>query len=217
MVKLVIATNNAGKQVEFRELLAGWPGEIVFPQDLDLALDVEEKGDSFAEIAALKARAYATASGLPCLADDSGLEVDALGGAPGIYTARYAGPGASDADRYNKLLAALGDLPLEQRTARFRCAVALALPGNADADDQAGDSGQTSVEGDVSVTQGTCEGVIDFEPRGTNGFGYDPVFYLPEYGRTMAELPDTVKNQISHRARALQAARGMLDELVSGR
>ena len=197
MVRLCIATNNAGKQTEFRELLADWPGEIVFPQDLGLALEVEEKGPSFAEIAAFKARAYAEASGLPCLADDSGLEVDALGGAPGVHTARYAGPGASDADRYNKLLDALGDTPLQQRTARFCCAVALAAPGGA-----------------VSVAEGTCEGAIAFEPRGANGFGYDPVFYLPQYGHTMAELPDTVKNQISHRARAVQAARRMLDALL---
>jgi XTP/dITP diphosphohydrolase len=202
MTKLCIATHNAGKQVEFRELLADWPGEIVFPADLGLALEVEERGDSFAEIAALKAVAYARASGLPCLADDSGLEVDALGGAPGVYTARYAGPGASDADRYNKLLAELGDLPPEQRTARFRCAVALAYPDGA-----AGGRG-------VDVVEGTCEGVIAFAPRGEHGFGYDPVFYLPEHGRTMAELPAGVKNRISHRARAMQAARGMLDELL---
>jgi len=202
MIKLCIATNNAGKQVEFRELLAGWPGEIVFPADLGLALDVEERGDSFADIAVLKAVAYAEVSGLPCLADDSGLEVDALGGAPGIYTARYAGPGASDADRYRKLLAELGDLPPERRTARFRCAVALAYP----------DGAATGKE--VDVAEGTCEGVIAFAPRGEHGFGYDPVFYLPEHGRTMAELPAEVKNRISHRARAMQAARGMLDKLL---
>jgi len=202
MTKLCIATNNAGKQVEFRELLAGWPGEIVFPRDLGLSLEVEERGDSFAEIAALKARAYARASGMPSLADDSGLEVDALGGAPGIYTARYAGPGASDVDRYRKLLAALGDTPAERRTARFRCAVALAYPAG------------KAVAGEVAVVEGTCEGVIAFEPRGDHGFGYDPVFYLPEYARTMAELPAQLKNQISHRARAVQAARGLLDALL---
>jgi XTP/dITP diphosphohydrolase len=203
MVRLLIATNNIGKQIEFRELLADWPGEIVFPRDVGLTLEVEESGDSFADIAALKARAFARASGLPSLADDSGLEVDALDGAPGIYTARYAGPAASDADRYHKLLDALGDLPLAQRTARFRCAVALALPGYAHKD---------GIQ--VSVAEGTCEGLIAFAPRGTHGFGYDPVFYLPKYKRTMAELPDTVKNQISHRARAVQAARRMLDALL---
>ena len=196
--KLCIATNNRGKQAEFRELLAGWPGEIVFPQDLGLTLDVKEVGDSFAEIAALKATAYAAASGLPCLADDSGLEVDALDGAPGIYTARYAGPGASDADRYHKLLEALKETPEDRRGARFRCAVALARPGHAQA----------------QIAEGTCEGWIAFAPSGSEGFGYDPVFTVPEYGCTMAELPREVKNQISHRARALQAARHLLDALL---
>jgi XTP/dITP diphosphohydrolase len=211
LTKLCIATRNAGKQVEFRELLTDWPGEIVFPQDLDLHLDVKEVGDSFAEIAAVKARAYARASGLPCLADDSGLEVDALDGGPGIYTARYAGPGASDADRYRKLLAALEGVPQEARTARFRCAVAVARPGA-----PVGSNG-TARESDicVEVAEGTCEGVIAFAPRGAHGFGYDPVFALPEYGRTMAELPAEVKNRISHRARALQAARGLLDALLT--
>jgi XTP/dITP diphosphohydrolase len=198
MTRLCIATNNRGKQVEFRELLADWAGEIVFPQDLGLRLEVEEAGDSFAEIAALKAAAYAAASGLPCLADDSGLEVDALDGAPGIYTARYAGPGASDADRYRKLLNALAAIPEGRRGARFRCAVALVRPGHAQA----------------QIAEGTCEGRIAFEPSGGEGFGYDPVFTVPEYGCTMAELPREVKNQISHRARALQAARPLLDALL---
>jgi XTP/dITP diphosphohydrolase len=210
VTRLCIATRNAGKQVEFRELLADWPGEIVFPQDLGLDLDVEEVGDSFAEIAALKARAYARASGLSCLADDSGLEVDALGGAPGIYTARYAGPGASDADRYRKLLAELEGVPEEARTARFRCAVAVARPtAPTGSDSPARESGIC-----VDVAEGTCEGLIALAPQGTHGFGYDPVFYLPGYGRTMAELPAEVKNRISHRARALQAARGLLDALL---
>jgi len=195
--KLLIATNNRGKQTEFRELLAGWPGEIVFPQDLGLKLDVEEVGDSFAEIAALKATAYAAASGLPCLADDSGLEVDELGGAPGIYTARYAGPGASDADRYQKLLNELAETPEARRTARFRCAVALVRPGE-----------------QALTAEGTCEGRIAFAPRGSEGFGYDPVFFVPEYSCTMAEVPAEIKNQISHRARALQAARPLLDALL---
>ncbi len=195
--KLCVGTANAGKQREFVDLLRGWPGQIVFPQDLGLDLDVEETGQSFAEIAVHKALAYAQASGLPALADDSGLCVDALDGAPGIYTARYAGPGASDVDRYRKLLAALGDCPLEERTARFRCALAIAYP-----------------DGRVDVVEGTCEGQIAFEPAGSEGFGYDPVFYLPEYGCTMAQLPADVKNQISHRARAVQAAASTLDALL---
>jgi XTP/dITP diphosphohydrolase len=196
--KLCIATGNLGKQAEFRELLADWAGEIVFPQELGLKLEVEEVGDSYGEIAALKARAYAAASGLPCLADDSGLEVDALDGAPGLYTARYAGPGASDADRWRKLVHALRDTPEGQRGARFRCAVALVKPGTEESE----------------TAEGTCEGWIAFAPRGAEGFGYDPIFYLPEYGCTMAELPREVKNQISHRARAVQAARPMLDALL---
>ena len=198
MAKLLIATKNRGKQREFRELLAGWPGEMVFPQDIGLDLDVQEEGASFAEIAIQKACAYAETSGLPCLADDSGLQVDALGGAPGIYTARYAGPGASDEDRYRKLLVALRDTPYEQRTARFRCAVALAHPGDR-----------------VEVAEGTCEGYIAGGPRGEQGFGYDPVFFVPEYGCTMAELDSEIKNRISHRARAVQAARPLLDALLS--
>ena len=197
MIELCIATNNRGKQEEFLDLLAGWPGEIRFPQDLGLDVDVAETGSSFAEIAVQKAVAYARLCGLPTLADDSGLEVDALDGAPGIYTARYAGPGASDRDRYDKLLEALKDVPLARRTARFRCAVALVHP-----------------DGDANVAEGTCEGTIAFAPQGEHGFGYDPVFYLPDLELTMAQLPSNTKNRLSHRARALQAARPMLDALL---
>jgi XTP/dITP diphosphohydrolase len=124
--------------------------------------------------------------------------VDALDGAPGLYTARYAGPGASNAERWEKLLHALRDTPQEQRGARFRCAVALVQPGSEQAE----------------TAEGTCEGWIAFAPQGTGGFGYDPLFYVPEYGCTMAELPPEIKNQISHRARALQAARPLLDALL---
>ncbi len=197
MTKLCLGTTNRGKQREVLELLGDWPGEIVLPQELGLALDVAETGATFAEIAAQKARAYARAAGMPALADDSGLEVDALGGAPGIHTARFAGPGASDEDRYRKLLAELGDTPPEERTARFRCAVAIAHP-----------------DGRTAIAEGTCEGRIAFEPRGEHGFGYDPVFLLPERQQTMAELPSEVKNRISHRARALRAARPLLDALL---
>jgi len=200
MVRLCVATTNQGKQREFAKLLGDWPGEVVCPRDIGLDIEVEETGASFAEIAAQKALVYAQAAGLPALADDSGLEVDALGGAPGIYSARYAGPGASDEDRYRKLLSELGECPFEDRTARFRCAVAIAQPN-----------------GQVDVAEGTCEGVIAFEPRGENGFGYDPVFYMPEHDRTMAQLPAATKNQISHRARAFQAARPLLDALLAGK
>jgi XTP/dITP diphosphohydrolase len=197
MTRICVATTNRGKQRELVELLADWRGEIVFPQDLGIEIEIEETGQTFAENAALKAVAYARAAGLPALADDSGLEVDALGGAPGIYTARYAGPGASDEERYCKLLDALKDIPFDRRGARFRCAVAIAHPN-----------------GRVDTAEGRCEGVIAFAPRGENGFGYDPVFYLPERDCTMAQLPSETKNQISHRATALRAARPLLDALL---
>lgn len=198
MIQLLVATTNRGKQHEFRGLLADWPAQIVFPQEAGIDIDVAETGRSFAEIAAQKAVAYAQASQMLALADDSGLEVDALDGAPGIYTARYAGPGASDRDRYQKLLAALQDVPWEKRAARFRAAIALAQP-----------------DGAVQIVEGICAGVIAFGPQGKNGFGYDPVFYLPEYGCTMAQLGDTIKNQISHRARAVQAALTLFDRLLA--
>ncbi len=190
MSKLLIATNNPGKAREYRALLADLPVEITFPAQEGLALEVEETGETFAANARLKAVAFAQASGLPALADDSGLEVDALGGAPGVRSARYAGPGATDADRTRKLLAALADVPPGRRTARFRCVVALAWP-----------------DGVVQTAEGVCEGEIGFEPRGAHGFGYDPVFLVAGYGgRTMAELPPAEKNRISHRARAVAAA-----------
>jgi XTP/dITP diphosphohydrolase len=197
MTRLCVATNNPGKRREFAQLLADWGGDIVFPGDLGLDLQVEENGASFEENAVLKARAYAAASGLSTLADDSGLEVDALAGAPGVFSARYAGVGASDADRRQKLLAALADMPLDRRSARFRCVVAIAAP-----------------DGRVAVAAGVCEGRIALEPRGTHGFGYDPIFYLAEHGCTMAELRPELKNQISHRARAIQAARPLLEALL---
>lgn len=199
MTKLLVATNNPGKVREFKKLLAGLPVEITFPAQEGLDLDVEETGATFAENACLKALAYAWVSGLPTLADDSGLEVDALGGEPGVRSARYAGPGASDADRYRKLLAALADVPPGERAARFRCVVALALP-----------------DGEVHTADGTCEGQIGFEPRGEHGFGYDPVFLVDGYGGlTLAELPPDLKNRISHRARAVVAARPALQTALA--
>jgi len=192
---LLIATNNPGKVREYRELLADLPVEITFPAQEGLLLTVEETGETFEANARLKALAYSRASGLPALADDSGLEVDALDGAPGVHSARYAGPEADDTDRYRKLLAALADVPAGQRSARFRCVVALARP-----------------DGTVQTAAGTCEGRIAFAPRGEHGFGYDPVFIVAGYGgRTMAELAPETKNRISHRARAVQAARTIFD------
>jgi len=197
VIKLLVATNNRGKVREYAELLDDLPVRLTFPAQEGLSLEVDETGETFAENAILKARAFAEASGLLTLADDSGLEVDALDGAPGVRSARYAGPGASDEDRYRLLFRRLAGVPAEGRTARFRCVVALATP-----------------EGEVQTAEGRCEGVIGFEPRGTHGFGYDPVFYMPDRGRTMAELLPEVKNRISHRARAARAAMPILRRLL---
>lgn len=196
---LVIATTNAGKVRELRRLLAGVPFELATPADLGLRLEVEEDGETYRENAVKKAAAYAAAAGLPALADDSGLEVDALGGRPGVHSARYVGQAASDGDRIGALLAELRGVPPERRTARFRAVIAVALP-----------------DGRCWTAEGTVEGVIAEEPRGTDGFGYDPVFYLPELGRTMAELAPEEKNRISHRARAAAGARRILEELARG-
>lgn len=189
MIQLLVATNNPGKIREYQELLAGLPVEVLYPAQLGMTVEVEESGSSFEENARIKALAYARASGLLTLADDSGLEVDALEGAPGVRSARYAGPQKNDADRYQKLLSALANVPSGQRSARFRCVVALAQP-----------------DGTVYTASGACEGEIGFAPKGEYGFGYDPVFVVHGIGgQTMAELPPSQKNQISHRARAVQA------------
>jgi len=194
MRRLLIATTNPGKLVEFRELLGDLSIELVLPsRDLQVA----ETGSNYAENAALKARAYAAASGLPALADDSGLEVDALGGAPGLFSARYSPlPGANDADRRAHLLANLRGLP-RPWTAHFHCTTAVALPG-----------------GELYLAEGQVFGEILPEERGSNGFGYDPLFLLPELGRTMAELTREEKNTLSHRARALHAALPAIRKLL---
>jgi XTP/dITP diphosphohydrolase len=198
MKKLLVATHNPGKVREYAELLTGLPLEITYLDREGIDFDVEETGSSFAENALLKARAYAQASGLLTLADDSGLEVDALDGEPGVYSSRYAGPGAGDADRYRLLLHKLRDVPWAERTARFRCVAVVARP-----------------DGTARTAEGTCAGIIAFAPRGTGGFGYDPVFYLPELGCTMAELPVEVKNRISHRGRAAHKTRAILQEWLA--
>jgi XTP/dITP diphosphohydrolase len=195
MTKLLIATNNSGKLRELLPILGDLPLEFVTPAQLGLQLEVEESGATYAENARLKALAFAHATGLTALADDSGLEVEALSGEPGLHSARYAGPDASDADRRRKLISVLRQAP-EPRLARFRCVIAVAQP-----------------TGEVHFFEGACEGKIILEERGANGFGYDPIFFMPEYGRTMAELPEAVKNRISHRARAALAARPFLASL----
>jgi XTP/dITP diphosphohydrolase len=193
MIRLLVASNNPGKIREYRELLAGLRLELTWPRQEGLDLEVEETGSTFAENARLKAAAYAVASGLWVLADDSGLEVDALNGAPGVYSARYGGPGKSDRDRYELVLRQLAEVPANQRAARFCCVIALASPG-----------------GQIWFAEGVCEGVITFEPRGEGGFGYDPIFLLPALGRTMAELAPEEKNRLSHRARAVAALKPVL-------
>jgi XTP/dITP diphosphohydrolase len=197
MIKLLVATNNPGKVREYQALLKGLPLTLTYPAREGIDIEVEETGSTFAQNAHLKATAYARISGLLTLADDSGLEVDALGGEPGTHSARFAGQGASDEDRYRLLLSKLEGVPWQQRTARFRCVIAVARP-----------------QGEVHTAQGTCEGVIAFEPKGEHGFGYDPVFYVPEHGQMMAELEPEVKNRISHRARAAEGALRILQELL---
>lgn len=191
MSDLMLATGNPGKVRELRDLLALHldltSAALLTPRDWPAPLpDVAETGATFAENARLKAEALAAATGLPALADDSGLCVDALGGAPGLYSARWAGAGASDADRNTKLLLALADVPPERRTAHFICAIVLALP-----------SGRTV------LAEGVCAGLILDTPCGADGFGYDPLFLLPAVGRTMAELTAEEKNRLSHRALAI--------------
>jgi XTP/dITP diphosphohydrolase len=194
--KLLLATNNPGKIVEMKAVLAGLGLEVCIPAELGLDLEVPEDGRTYAENAARKAVAFARASQLVSLGDDSGLEVDALEGKPGLHSHRFAPqPGASDADRRKYLLAQLRNLA-PPWTARFRATVAVAIPG-----------------GEVHLATGQCEGEIIPEERGSNGFGYDPIFLIPEFGRTMAELRLDEKNRLSHRARALQNAIPLLKQV----
>jgi XTP/dITP diphosphohydrolase len=196
-MKLLIATHNPGKLREYSELLAGLPFELLTLDQVGIHDDVEETGATLSENARLKSESYARQSGLLTLADDSGLEVDALGGEPGVHSKRYAGQGKSDAERTQFLLAKLREVPREKRGARFRCAIAIAAP-----------------KGHCWSSEGMCEGEIAFEPRGEFGFGYDPLFILREGGMRMAELATDEKNRVSHRARAAKGAREILMRLV---
>jgi XTP/dITP diphosphohydrolase len=197
MVALLVATNNPGKLHEYQEILAGLPVDLVSPAEAGLTLDPEETGSTFAQNAIIKAQTFAQASGLLTLADDSGLEIDALNGEPGIYSARYGQTAKHDhAGRYRLVLEKLAGLPAEKRTARFKCVVALATG-----------------EKVIGTAEGTVEGMITFAPKGDGGFGYDPIFFVPEFGRTMAQLTSAEKNTISHRSQATRAAIPMLEQL----
>jgi XTP/dITP diphosphohydrolase len=197
MTRLLLATTNRGKIREYRSLLSGLPFELVTPDEMGINIAVEENRPSYEENASVKARAYARTSRLVTLADDSGLEVDALCGEPGIRSARAAGETAGDKDRIKHLLARLKGVPLEKRIASFKCVIAIATP-----------------EGKIELCRGECPGLIALEPRGEKGFGYDPVFYLPQFDKTMAELPLDTKNQISHRGNAAREAYGILQQLA---
>lgn len=193
MRKLIIATKNQGKAREMARILEGLPYEIVSLAEYPDAPDVDETGETFVENAVIKAKAYALFTGELTLADDSGIEVDALGGAPGVYSSRFA---PTDSERNSKLLDLLKDTPDEKRTACFKCAIAIAEP-----------------DGSVRTCEGVVEGIISLAPKGDQGFGYDPVFYVPSLSKHFAELSPDEKNAISHRGKALEKARRILAEV----
>lgn len=192
--KLLLATRNRDKLAEFEQALESLPFEFLCAADLPDAPEVQEDGTTLQENALKKARVLNQFSGLPTIADDTGLEVDALGGAPGVYSSRYAGPEATYADNVDRVLFELQGVPEELRTARFRCVIALV------------DNGREE------LFEGICEGKIIDAPRGLGGFGYDPIFLVPELGKTFAEISLAEKNRISHRGRALRKLREFLEE-----
>ncbi len=194
--RLLVATHNHGKLLEYRKLLQDLPLALTYLDEIGVQEEVAETENTFAANAVLKAQHYANLTGLWTWADDSGLEVDALQGAPGVHSARYAGPGATDQDRYEKLLKELQPHP-RPWTARFQCVVAIAQPSAT-----------------AETCTGTLEGTVTNAPRGSNGFGYDPVFFVPDKGRTLAELPTSVKNRISHRGLASRQAKELLTNLL---
>jgi XTP/dITP diphosphohydrolase len=196
---LLVATHNQGKVVELAELLADLEVALVGLDDLGVTLEVAETGETFRENAVLKAETYAREAGLLTLADDSGLEVDALAGRPGVHTARFGGAALNARERYEYLLRQLEGVPWSERSARFRCVVALARP-----------------DGLVATRDGVLPGHIALSPAGDGGFGYDPVFYIDEQEQTLAQLPAAVKNRISHRGRAVAAIKPLLREVIDG-
>lgn len=198
-MKLLLATNNSGKIREFQELLSDTDFEVTTPHQEGLALDVEETEPTLEGNARLKAEAFAAASGLLSLADDSGLEVEALNGEPGVATARYAGPKATDAQRLAFLLSKMDGVPEPQRSAKFRCVIAIAGSGR-----------------EVLYAKGEVQGIITPDVGGGGGFGFDPVFFVPESGKRLSEMSLQEKNVVSHRGKAIQAARSILDGIAAG-
>lgn len=194
--EIVVATTNRGKIVEIQKILSGSPYEFVPITQFDEHFSVEEDGMSYAENAIKKARRASLTTGKIALADDSGLEVDALGGAPGIYSARFGGEDLPFSEKIARLLRQMDGQV--QRTARFRCVIVVSSP-----------------KGAVVSSEGVCEGAISAEPRGTNGFGFDPIFWVPAYQKTMAELSAEIKNEISHRARALQHVPALIERVLA--
>lgn len=198
MKQLIIATQNKGKAKDFEALFGPLGYSVLTLRDIDDQLDIEETGTTFEENAILKAEGTAAALGIPVIADDSGLEIDALGGEPGVYSARYAGGEKSDEANIDKVLAKLDGVPSEKRTARFRCVLAIAAPGR-----------------ETMTFSGSCEGIILEERKGTNGFGYDPVFFVPQKGVSMAELTAEQKGAISHRGAAISELKKGMPEWLS--
>lgn len=195
MRRLIFATGNEHKMVEIREILGELPVEILSMKDVGIKADIVENGNTFEENALIKAKEVCKLAGEMVLADDSGLEIDYLNGEPGIYSARYMGEDTSYHIKNQNLIDRLEGVPDEKRTARFVCAIAAAFP-----------------DGRSFVVRGTIEGIIGYEERGTNGFGYDPIFYLPEYGCTTAELDPEKKNELSHRGKALRLMREIIEQ-----
>lgn len=199
MLKIILATKNRGKIEEMESMIRknlGFPVQIYSLLDYPDIPDIHEDGQTFAENARKKALEVARYTGIIAIADDSGLEVDALQGKPGIYSARFAGEGATDRENIRRLLDMLADVPFDKRTGRFKCVIAIATP-----------------DGRVKTVTGECKGIISTEERGAEGFGYDPVFVVPSYGKTFAELGREVKNEISHRAVAVRKACKLLPRM----
>ncbi|HHY23216.1 MAG TPA: XTP/dITP diphosphatase [Clostridiaceae bacterium] len=193
MRNIIVATKNKGKYHEIKEILTDMPFNVLSMEDMNLDIDIVENGNTFEENSLIKAREVCKLTGDIVIADDSGLEIDYLNGRPGIHSSRFGGENTTDEERNRKLLTILEKVPFEKRKARFVCVIAVVYP-----------------EGNYFTVKGTCDGYIDFEPKGKNGFGYDPIFYVPEYDMTTAQMEPKEKHKISHRGKALKL---MIEEL----